>query len=88
VTARFNQSRNKNIEAEQEIMFIALVVLVAVLAVANAKMVEVRQNVLVMDEKDRVVGKTEHVFFRDDEIKVNTPPMPGKDNFCSSTRNE
>jgi hypothetical protein len=59
-------------------MFTALVVLVAVLAVVNAKMVEVRQNVLVMDEKDRVVGKTEHVFFRNDELKATPPPMPGK----------
>lgn len=63
----------------EKIMFsISFVVLVAVLAVVSAKLVEVRQNVLVMNEKDRIVGKTEHVFQRDDVLKATPPPLPGK----------
>ncbi len=62
----------------EKIMFsISFVVLVAVLAVVSAKLVEVRQNVLVMNEKDRIVGKTEHVFQRD-VLKATPPPLPGK----------
>lgn len=60
-------------------LFISAAALSGLLAVANAKIVEVPQTVLVMDDKDRIVGKTRHVFLRDDAVRtaVAPPVMPG-----------
>lgn len=59
-------------------LFVSLLVVICFLAAVSAKMVEVRQKVLTMNDKDRIVGSVEHVFFRDDQLKSTPPPMPGK----------
>jgi hypothetical protein len=60
-------------------IFLSAAVLYALLALANAKLTEVPQTVLVMDDKDRIIGKTRHVFLRDDSIRAASAPpsMPG-----------
>lgn len=45
---------------------------------AQAKMVEVRQNILMMDKRDRIVGHYEHVFLRDETSQATPPPLPGR----------
>jgi hypothetical protein len=60
-----------------KILIITFAVL-ASLAISYAKMIEeVRQNILIMDERDRIVGSYEHVFQRDNQLRATPPPMPG-----------
>lgn len=67
-------------------LLIVLVVLWACLVVS--KPVQFSKKVAVMDEKDKIVGYTSHVFFRDDEKAYPNPPvMPGTTLFirlCAS----